>query len=106
LSPFWDPDKRRKLASGKGTPKHYFSIEACRRALAKMVIVDKMPFNVVEGEGFKEYIIVTPPVTEFLIIFFKLLIKHKTLLVNEILGKIEVLSIKLKLNLQEQVKNS
>jgi hypothetical protein len=44
-----------QLASEKGTPKHYFIIEACHRAIAKMVIVDEMPFSVVEGEGFKEY---------------------------------------------------
>jgi hypothetical protein len=50
---------------------------------------------------------VTPRVMEFLIIFLKLLIKHETLLVNQILGKTKgVLQIKLKLNLQEQVKNS
>jgi hypothetical protein len=44
---------------------------------------------------------------KFLIIFLKLLIKHETLLVNQIQGKTKrVLQIKLKLNLQESVKNS
>jgi hypothetical protein len=44
---------------------------------------------------------------EFLIIFLKLLIKHETLLINQILGQTKgVPQIKLKLNLQEQVKNS
>jgi hypothetical protein len=49
---------------------------------------------------------VTPHVTKFIIIIFlKLLIKHETILVNQILDKTkEVLQMKLKLNLQEQVK--
>jgi hypothetical protein len=51
--------------------------------------------------------ILTPWVMEFLIIFLKLLIKYETLLVNQILGQTKgVPQIKLKLNLQEQVKNS
>jgi hypothetical protein len=52
--------------------------------------------------------LVTPHVTKFLIIIFlKLLIKHETLLVNQILDKTKgVLQMKLKLNLQKQVKNS
>jgi hypothetical protein len=49
-----------QLASEKGTPKHYFIIEACHRDIAKMVIVDEMPFSVVEGEGFKEYTTTLP----------------------------------------------
>ncbi|KAL6861856.1 hypothetical protein ACP4OV_017556 [Aristida adscensionis] len=53
LSPLWDPDKRRKLTFG--SEEKHFSIEACRTALAKMVIIDEMAFSVVEGEGFKYY---------------------------------------------------
>ncbi|KAL6641719.1 hypothetical protein ACP70R_019900 [Stipagrostis hirtigluma subsp. patula] len=53
LSPFWDPEKRRKLAFG--SEEKQFSIEDCRTALAKMIIQDEMPFSVVEGEGFKNY---------------------------------------------------
>ena len=34
---------------------HSFNVEECRNALAKFVIVDEMPFRVVEGEGFVEY---------------------------------------------------
>ena len=29
-----------------------FNVEACRKALARMVIVDELPFKHVEGEGF------------------------------------------------------
>ncbi|KAL6603882.1 hypothetical protein ACP70R_044243 [Stipagrostis hirtigluma subsp. patula] len=53
LSPFWDPEKRRKLTFG--IEEKHFSVENCRTALAKMIILDEMPFNVVEGEGFRNY---------------------------------------------------
>jgi Domain of unknown function (DUF4413) len=38
-----------------------FSIEDCRKALAKMVVVDEMPFRLVEGEGFKNFIKTVQP---------------------------------------------
>jgi hypothetical protein len=47
--PFTDHEKRRKLSLQDDTK---FSAEACRRALAKMIILDEYPFSVVEGEGF------------------------------------------------------
>jgi len=30
----------------------HFDVDACRQALARMIIVDKFPFKFVEGEGF------------------------------------------------------
>ncbi|KAJ1263369.1 hypothetical protein BS78_09G179200 [Paspalum vaginatum] len=45
----------------QGTPKHTFSIEDCRQALADMVIIDEMPFRSVEGEGFRRYSKVLQP---------------------------------------------
>ncbi|CAN6196343.1 unnamed protein product [Urochloa humidicola] len=42
-----------------GTPK--YSVEACRKALADMIIIDEMPFRSVEGEGFKRYSMVLQP---------------------------------------------
>uniref|UniRef100_A0ACD5WTF9 Uncharacterized protein n=1 Tax=Avena sativa TaxID=4498 RepID=A0ACD5WTF9_AVESA len=50
--PFTDHEKRRKLSS---QDVHLFSQEDCRRALAKMIIMDEYPFSVVEGEGFIAY---------------------------------------------------
>ncbi|KAF7129405.1 hypothetical protein RHSIM_Rhsim10G0116200 [Rhododendron simsii] len=38
-----------------------FSADACRRALARMIIIDELPFSFVEGEGFKEFISVVQP---------------------------------------------
>ncbi|KAF7139229.1 hypothetical protein RHSIM_Rhsim07G0226600 [Rhododendron simsii] len=38
-----------------------FSAEACKRALAKMIIIDELPFSFVEGEGFKHFIEVVQP---------------------------------------------
>ena len=48
--PFTDHEKRRKLQED-----HRFSAADCRRALAKMIIMDEYPFTAVEGEGFREY---------------------------------------------------
>jgi hypothetical protein len=33
---------------GQGTPKQSYSIEDCRKALAEMVIIDEMPFNLLK----------------------------------------------------------
>ncbi|KAF5443414.1 hypothetical protein F2P56_035970 [Juglans regia] len=38
-----------------------FSVKACREALAEMLIVDKLPFRFVEGEGFKKFMLVVQP---------------------------------------------
>ncbi|KAF7136576.1 hypothetical protein RHSIM_Rhsim08G0156300 [Rhododendron simsii] len=38
-----------------------FSADACKRALAKMIIIDELPFSFVEGEGFKQFIEVVQP---------------------------------------------
>ncbi|GMQ09611.1 hypothetical protein CsSME_00052914 [Camellia sinensis var. sinensis] len=32
-----------------------FSVEAARRALAEMIVLDELPFRFVEGEGFKRF---------------------------------------------------
>uniref|UniRef100_A0ACD5T6T2 Uncharacterized protein n=1 Tax=Avena sativa TaxID=4498 RepID=A0ACD5T6T2_AVESA len=50
--PFTDHEKRRKLSLQND---HRFSNEDCRRALAKMIILDEYPFSAVEGEGFRAY---------------------------------------------------
>ncbi|KAJ1692607.1 hypothetical protein LUZ63_009305 [Rhynchospora breviuscula] len=38
-----------------------FSVEDCRKALAKMVMVDEKPFRTVEGEGFRNFIKTVQP---------------------------------------------
>ncbi|XP_028096035.1 zinc finger BED domain-containing protein RICESLEEPER 4-like [Camellia sinensis] len=38
-----------------------FSFEACKRALAEMVIIDELPFRFVEGVGFKRFCNVAVP---------------------------------------------
>ncbi|XP_078158871.1 uncharacterized protein LOC144554425 [Carex rostrata] len=38
-----------------------FSVDDCRKALAKMVMVDEMAFRVVEGEGFKIFVKTVQP---------------------------------------------
>ncbi|XP_058226607.1 zinc finger BED domain-containing protein RICESLEEPER 2-like [Rhododendron vialii] len=38
-----------------------FSVDACKRALAKKIIIDELPFSFVEGEGFKQFIEVVQP---------------------------------------------
>ncbi|KAI8555181.1 hypothetical protein RHMOL_Rhmol05G0155100 [Rhododendron molle] len=38
-----------------------FSVEACRKALAEMIILDKLPFRFVEGQGFKRFKYVVQP---------------------------------------------
>ncbi|KAF7127947.1 hypothetical protein RHSIM_Rhsim11G0015000 [Rhododendron simsii] len=38
-----------------------FSADACKRALARMIIIDELPFSFVEGEGFRDFITVVQP---------------------------------------------
>ena len=38
-----------------------FSVEACKRALAEMIIIDELPFVFVEGQGFKKFMHVVEP---------------------------------------------
>ncbi|CAL5421469.1 unnamed protein product [Camellia sinensis] len=38
-----------------------FSVEAARRALAEMIVLDELPFMFVEGEGFKRFCAVLQP---------------------------------------------
>lgn len=38
-----------------------FSVEAARRALAEMIVLDELPFRFVEGEGFKRFCAVLQP---------------------------------------------
>ena len=38
-----------------------FSIEASRKALAEMIIIDELPFRYVEGFGFKKYVTTLQP---------------------------------------------
>ena len=41
-------------------PMH-FTVDAARKALAEMIIIDELPFSFVEGEGFKHYMRVVQP---------------------------------------------
>ncbi|KAF7137434.1 hypothetical protein RHSIM_Rhsim07G0172000 [Rhododendron simsii] len=38
-----------------------FSVEACRKALAEMIILDELPFRFVEGQDFKRFLYVVQP---------------------------------------------
>ncbi|KAF7149979.1 hypothetical protein RHSIM_Rhsim02G0143700 [Rhododendron simsii] len=38
-----------------------FSADACKRALARMIIIDELPFSFVDGEGFRDFISVVQP---------------------------------------------
>ena len=38
-----------------------FTVEASRKALAKMILIDKLPFRCVEGYGFKKYVTTLQP---------------------------------------------
>lgn len=57
-NPLKDQDLQRK---NQGTPKHSYSVEDYRKTLANMVIIDEMPFRIVEGVGFKRYSKVLQP---------------------------------------------
>ncbi|XP_028754428.1 zinc finger BED domain-containing protein RICESLEEPER 2-like [Neltuma alba] len=57
-----NPHKANKLkqcmfstgAGGKSLTHHVFSQDLCRRALVKFLILEELPFQTMEGEGFKE----------------------------------------------------
>ena len=38
-----------------------FSVEASRKALTEMIIIDELPFRYVEGYGFKKYVTILQP---------------------------------------------
>ena len=38
-----------------------FTVEASRKALTKMTIIDELPFRYVEGYGFKKYVTTLQP---------------------------------------------
>ncbi|KAF7113047.1 hypothetical protein RHSIM_RhsimUnG0166300 [Rhododendron simsii] len=38
-----------------------FSADACKRALARMIIIDELPISFVDGEGFRDFISVVQP---------------------------------------------
>ena len=38
-----------------------FFVEASRKALAKIIIIDELPFRYVEGYGFKKYVTTLQP---------------------------------------------
>ena len=38
-----------------------FTIEASKKAIAEMIIIDKLPFRCVEGYGFKKYVTTLQP---------------------------------------------
>jgi len=54
-----------KKEDGNGTGSTlvavHFDVEACRKALARMIIVDELPFKFVEGEGFRYFMSVVQP---------------------------------------------
>lgn len=52
MAPLNDQNMRKKE---NGTPKQFYSYDACRRSLVEMIIIDEMAFRVVEGEGFIKY---------------------------------------------------
>jgi hypothetical protein len=52
MSPLNDQNMQKKE---NGTPKQFYSYDACRRSLVEMIIIDEMAFRVVEGEGFIKY---------------------------------------------------
>lgn len=65
-----NPDKKQKtlvfnaMNAGGKVPKLTaisFSLEACRKALAAMIILDELPIRLVEGQGFKQFIQVVQP---------------------------------------------
>jgi hypothetical protein len=39
-----------------GAASHRFNAEACKKVVAKFIILDKQPFKVVDGESFKQLI--------------------------------------------------
>jgi BED zinc finger len=61
-SPYRVEDKKQKILSfetnnNDGSLKAVtFSVQECRKALAKMIIIDELPFKKVEGEGFKMFV--------------------------------------------------
>ena len=66
--PFRVEDKKQKLLSfqaktetGSNLVAVGFNKEACRGALAKMIILDKLPFRIVEGEGFRQFCTIVQP---------------------------------------------
>lgn len=54
-----------KKEDGKGTgsilSSVHFDVEACRAALARMIIADELPFKFVEGEGFRHFMSIVQP---------------------------------------------
>ena len=69
--PFRVEDKKQKLLSfsikteTESESNNLLAIgynkKACRKALAKMVVLDEMPFRTVEGEGFRQFCQVLQP---------------------------------------------
>lgn len=55
--PYRVVNKKQKLLTldKDGLMAVSFSKEACRIALAKMIVIDELPFSFVEGEGFRLY---------------------------------------------------
>ena len=54
---------KKEEGKGIGSALHAmsFDADACRQALARMVIVDELPFKFVEGEGFRYFMSVVQP---------------------------------------------
>ena len=54
-----------KKEDGKGVGSSFaavaFDVDACREALARMIIVDELPFKFVEGEGFRFFMSLVQP---------------------------------------------
>ncbi|KAE8654273.1 hypothetical protein F3Y22_tig00117056pilonHSYRG01275 [Hibiscus syriacus] len=70
-----EKDKRKKKAVDEPTSKNpeprdegssvltsvHFDVDACRQALARMIIMDELPFKFVEREGFRYFMSIVQP---------------------------------------------
>ncbi|KEH24252.1 hypothetical protein MTR_7g106390 [Medicago truncatula] len=53
--------KEDETGTGSTLSGVHFDVEACRKALAKMIIVDELPFKFLEGEEFRYFVSVVQP---------------------------------------------
>ena len=70
-NPFRKQDKSQTILGFKSQGEHEssvsqlmpmtFSVDACRKALSKLIVKNELPFRFVETEGFKEFMQVVQP---------------------------------------------